>query len=436
MSETNVETFDPNEQAPVAQEVNELSPIAAGADVTYQVVTNLSCNLDCEYCYERKFPRNNTLDACVDFIHACFDRDKDKPNVGGAIIDVIGGEPFLQPKLLIAIFETAEMLAARDNRPYIFSISTNGTLFNKQINRDIIKRWHHHISVGVSIDGLPESHDKFRIYTSTRKGSYDDAVSGYNWLKTQNLRELGVKATFTNETLPSYAAGMKHLIDITGGGMVSGNVTYEDIIPRGDAPMLANQLIEVCEYWISKGLHLDSKNSIGQIVPAGMDMANLMNPDKRDALKTNIEVRLDPDRVRPFCGSIKYMTCLGFDRQVYGCNRFMSTVTTRQAIAKLEGRTIVNLDQNNLAKEVEDQYLDYDDNCMVCPAKHICASCAAAPYEHKDGTREARREYHAERRQCGWTMAKILVGMWWKERFGTYEDQFDNKCQCPNCKGN
>ncbi|EAA6449770.1 hypothetical protein DRA23_26620, partial [Salmonella enterica subsp. enterica] len=107
---------------------------------TYQVVTNLSCNLDCEYCYERKYPRNNKAADIVDFLHACFERDKDIPNID-VIIDIIGGEPFMQPKLLLAAFETAEQLCKEHNRPYMFSISTNGTLLDRPLNREIVERW-------------------------------------------------------------------------------------------------------------------------------------------------------------------------------------------------------------------------------------------------------------------------------------------------------
>lgn len=402
-------------------------------DVTYQVVTNLSCNLDCEYCYERKYPRNNDIEACVDFIHACFDRDRNKPNIGGAIIDIIGGEPMLQPKLLIAIFETAEMLAKRDNRPYVFSISTNGTLFNKRINQKIVERWADKLSIGVSIDGLPESHDQYRIYTSTGKGSYEDAVAGYNYLKSMNIRELGVKATFTLATLPYYAAGMKSLIDVTGGGTINGNLIYEDVIPRGMAPEISNQMIEVIDYWCEKGLHLDKRNTLGQITPHGFSADAVWNPIRREQLQASEELRLDPERVRPFCGTVKYMTCLGFDRKIYGCNRFMSTVTTRQAIGELVGREIIPLDRS-LETEIDEQWKDFSDTCLKCPAKHMCASCAAAPYENKDGSREARKEYHSERRQCGWTMAKLLTAQYWYEKFESYDDQYVNLCMCPSCR--
>jgi len=406
-------------------------------DATYQIVTNLSCNLDCEYCYERKYPRNNKVADVVDFIHACFNRDVNRfhNDINGIIIDIIGGEPFMQPKLLYAAFETAEELCKKHNLPYVFSISTNGTLFNKPLALEILNRWKDVLSLGVSIDGLPETHDRYRIYTTSRNGSYADAVAGYHLAKNIGVREMGVKATFTKETLMQYAAGMKSLIDVTGGGRLYGNVVFEDVLPRQMALEIANQFIEVAEYFIEKGLHLDPESEIGHVLPDGLNVDQLWNPDWRDKLIHDDEVRYNKERLRPHCGTTVYMTCLGFDRNIFGCNRFMSTVTTRQAIGKLEGQTIVNTDGGKLLAEVQEQWKSYPDQCIGCPAKHLCASCVAAAYENGDGEEDARKAYHGERRQCGWTTAKLLVAQWWKQRFGSYESQYDKSvCNCYQCR--
>lgn len=403
--------------------------------LTYQIVTNLSCNLDCEYCYERKYPRNNKAADIVDFLHACFERDKNEPNVE-VIIDIIGGEPFMQPKLLLAAFETAEQLCKEHNRPFMFSISTNGTLLDRPLNREIVERWKDKLSVGVSIDGLPESHDRYRIFTTTRQGSYEAAVRGYNYLKEVGIAELGVKATFTLETLPYYAAGMKSLIDITGGGTISGNVTFEDIMPRGMATSIALQMMDVIDYWVEKGLHTNPRNILSHIIPEGLDFDKIWEPNWRDQLLYNDTVRLNPERLRPFCGTLTHMTCLGFDRKIFGCNRFMSTVTSRSAVFELVGREFVSLDNGKLLEEIQTQYTNYPETCLGCPMKHACGSCAAASYENGEGTLEDRKAYHAERRQCGWTTAKLMVAEYWKQKMGTTSAKAfhdTSMCYCPRC---
>ncbi|QQO90657.1 hypothetical protein pEaSNUABM42_00173 [Erwinia phage pEa_SNUABM_42] len=403
--------------------------------LTYQVVTNLSCNLDCSYCYERKYPRNNKVDDAVDFIHACFDRDRHIEDAE-IIIDIIGGEPFMQPKILKAVFETAEELAARDNRQYVFSISTNGTLFDRPISKEIIERWKDRLSIGVSIDGLPEVHDRYRIFTTSREGSYEQAMRGYQYLKSVGIAELGIKATFTGETLPRYGESMIHLIKETGGGTISGNVTYEDILTRDMSLGIANQMMDVIDYWVDNGYHKSPRNILTHIIPDGLDFMATWDPDWRQKLLDDEATRLHPDRVRPYCGTLTHMTCLGFDRKIYGCNRFMSTVTTRSAVAELRGREIVNIDGHKLLNEIQTQYTNYPSTCLGCPMKHSCGSCAAASYENGDGELEARKEYHAERRQCGWTTAKLLVSEYWYQKTGTTNvaDLHDKSmCYCASC---
>jgi len=191
----------------------------------------------------------------------------------------------------------------------------------------------------------------------------------------------------------------------------------------------------VLEYWESKDLHLDPINRLNMISPESLDIDHLWHPDWREKLRRDDSVRLDPERVRPYCGTVVHMTCLGFDRNIYGCNRFMSTVTTRNAVAKLVGRTIVNTDGEKLLNEINTQYTDYPDQCLGCPTKHACGSCAAAAYENGDGEKEARKEYHAERRQCGWTTARALVASWFKERHGTYNSsELEKLCGCRKCR--
>jgi len=63
-----------------------------------------------------------------------------------------------------------------------YSLQTNGTL----LDEDWCKAFDElSINVGISLDGIKEENDKYRIYHSG-KGSYDDIVKGYNILKQSN----------------------------------------------------------------------------------------------------------------------------------------------------------------------------------------------------------------------------------------------------------
>ena len=65
------------------------------------------------------------------------------------------------------------------------------------------------------------------------------------------------------------------------------------------------------------------------------------------------------------------------------------------------------------------------------------AICATTTYENGDGEQDARKEYHAERRQCGWTTALLLVGKWFNERHDTYDARkLHTMCGCFDCRQN
>ena len=217
---------------------------------------------------------------------------------------------------------------------------------------------------------------------------------------------------------------------------MSGNVTCEDIMPRSMATSIALQMMDVVDYWVEKGLHTNPRNTLSHIIPDGLDFDTIWEPNWRDQLLYNDTVRLNPERLRPFCGTLTHMTCLGFDRKIFGCNRFMSTVTSRSAVFELVGREFVSLDDGKLLEEIQTQYTNYPETCLGCPMKHACGSCAAASYENGEGTLEDRKAYHAERRQCGWTTAKLMVAEYWKQKMGTtsVKDFHDNSmCYCPRC---
>lgn len=397
---------------------------------TYQIMTNLDCNLDCEYCYERKYRARNTLEDCVDFLDACFDRDKDV-GLEEVVIDFIGGEPFMYPKLMRGIIEHTLAKADAQHIPNVyFSVSTNGTLFTRRANQSIIEDYGHLMGVGVSIDGLPQTHDKYRIFTTTREGSYEQALHGFNYIKDK-VRDYGLKATFTADTMKNYATNMKHLIDIGKGGTISGNVVYEDILTKEMSTAIALQLIEVVDYYVELGLHRDVATNLTHLVPDGHVAIDVWRDKKR--LLTDLDAMYEPNRLQNYCGSIQYMTCLGFDKKVYGCNRFMTMGSEKgNEIAMLDGKMFVPVD-STLVEDVKQTWKEYPIECLACPFKPSCGSCVAAPYEEGDGTLEDRKKYHAEKHQCGWTYAKVLVHEYFRSKVGTYEKT--NKCNCAKCRG-
>ena len=138
------------------------------------VVWNMTrrCNLRCVHCYAQSedLSYDNELDENQSL--AMID---DLAKFGVPVILFSGGEPLVHPRLA----QYAEYAVSKGMRAVI---STNGTLITKEkakILKDIGLSY-----VGISLDGLEETHDKFRGMT----GAFQKALTGI-----RNCQEAGIK---------------------------------------------------------------------------------------------------------------------------------------------------------------------------------------------------------------------------------------------------
>lgn len=144
------------------------------ADKKPVVVWNMTrrCNLKCIHCYSNSadidYPDELTIEEGKKLID-------DLASFGSPVILFSGGEPLLRPDLL-------ELAQYAVNRKMRAVISTNGTLITKEIAAKLQKIGLSY--VGVSLDGLEKTHDRFR----GKKGAFDAAIQGI-----RNCREAGIK---------------------------------------------------------------------------------------------------------------------------------------------------------------------------------------------------------------------------------------------------
>ena len=126
------------------------------------VIWNLTrrCNLTCKHCYalsaDHAYPGELSTDECravIDDLRAF--------RVPALILS--GGEPLLRPDL----FEIASHAKAAGMH---VSLSTNGTLIDAALAERIAAQRFDY--VGISIDGMRETHDRFR----RKQGAYDASL--------------------------------------------------------------------------------------------------------------------------------------------------------------------------------------------------------------------------------------------------------------------
>jgi len=144
------------------------------ADKKPVVVWNMTrrCNLKCIHCYSNSadmdYPDELTTEEGKNLID-------DLAAFGAPVILFSGGEPLIRSDLL----ELAQYATAKGMRAVI---STNGTLITREVADQLRKI---NLSyVGVSLDGLQKTHDRFR----GSKGAFAKAIEGI-----RNCREAGIK---------------------------------------------------------------------------------------------------------------------------------------------------------------------------------------------------------------------------------------------------
>jgi heme d1 biosynthesis radical SAM protein NirJ len=159
------------------------------------VIWNLvrRCNLACKHCY--------SISGDVDFpgeltTEQVFGVMDDLKAFRVPVLILSGGEPLMRRD----IFEISAR--AKEKRFYV-GLSTNGTLIDAAVADRIRDAGYDY--VGISLDGIGETHDKFR----RKEGAYDAALAGLRLLRDRDVK-VGVRFTMTE----SNAAELPALLDL------------------------------------------------------------------------------------------------------------------------------------------------------------------------------------------------------------------------------
>lgn len=169
-------TVEPSDPLRYARRSQDLPShlLQFSADKKPVVVWNVGrrCNLRCVHCYSQS--RNEDYSGELSHEEGIRLID-DLAGFGSPVLLFSGGEPLMRPD----IFELIEHAVARKMRAVV---STNGTLITKEVAGKLKAAGLSY--VGISLDGLEETNDRFRGVA----GAFKDALNG-----VRNCRELGVK---------------------------------------------------------------------------------------------------------------------------------------------------------------------------------------------------------------------------------------------------
>jgi len=161
------------------------------------VIWNLirRCNLTCKHCYATSADIDFPGELDTDEVFAVM---QDLKSFGVSVLILSGGEPLMRPD----IFEISRQ--AKELGFYV-GLSTNGTLISEDNISAISSIGYDY--VGVSIDGLRETHDRFR----RKQGAFDESIRGIRLCHDAGLK-VGLRFTLTQDNAAELP-GLLQLMD-------------------------------------------------------------------------------------------------------------------------------------------------------------------------------------------------------------------------------
>ena len=148
------------------------------------VIWNLirRCNLTCKHCYSISADKDFPGELSTQEVYGVMD---DLKRFRVPVLILSGGEPLLRPD----IFDVAQRAKGLG---FYVGLSSNGTLIDESNIRRIAETDFDY--VGVSLDGIRETHDKFR----RMQGAFEKSLAGIRLCRDAGLK-IGVRFTMTQD---------------------------------------------------------------------------------------------------------------------------------------------------------------------------------------------------------------------------------------------
>lgn len=164
-----------------------------------------NCNLACKYCFEKplrndKIMTKETARKALEYL--CENSIKNGSKNFHAML--FGGEPLLNLEVIEEIFKYALELEKKTGSRFSASIVTNATILNDEVKRILSTYMKSaRISVQLSVDGIKESHDMYRV-DRAGKGTFDRIeknIPGWKELFKDNMNSLSLHGCLNKKTL-------------------------------------------------------------------------------------------------------------------------------------------------------------------------------------------------------------------------------------------
>lgn len=342
-------------------------------NITFQVTDN--CNLQCSYCYQiNKGCHKMNIDIAKKFIDMLLDNNEhtkayiDTYSARAAVLDFIGGEPFLEVQLIDEIIEYFVEQAILKNHPwqynYRISISTNGTLYFTPEVQNFIKKYQNHLSLGITVDGHKELHDSCRIFPDGT-GSYDLAISAVHHYHDIHKGNINSKVTLAPANIKYTSQALIHLIK-EGYEHINCNCVFEKGWTLEHAKILYQELTIVADYLLNN---------------------NLAETHTISIFNESMFCPIPIENTENWCGGNGRMIAVDYKGDIYPCVRYMESSLGNSIPPIIIGN--VNNGIMTEKKCIEcaqclqavNRITQSTEECINCSIAQGCAWCQAYNYQ-------------------------------------------------------
>jgi uncharacterized protein len=308
-----------------------------------------SCNLGCNYCYARGggFDGAQTSTMTWEVGRAAVDRLLTLANPAAPItIGFIGGEPFLNRKLVHRLVEYAASHTQQCGPLVRFSVTTNGTVLNRD---DIALIRNHPFAITVSIDGGRALQEGQRPMLSGRSSFAELQRAITPLLEESGLAKIAARATVTRDDL-SITSRFDEILRLG-----FSEVGFSPV--RSAAPMTTALHGADWSRYLDAMIALADRELVGARAGVPLRLTNLAI-----ALK-----QLHRGFAMPFpCGAGGGYFSVGADGTWYACHRAIG----QEAYALGDNG---GLDQVRRSSFLRDRHVHSQRECRSCWARYLCS---------------------------------------------------------------
>lgn len=324
-----------------------------------QKITNIHlnvaqvCNLVCGYCYgidgeyglKGKMNEGNALKA-IEFL---IDNSGDEKELR---VVFFGGEPLLNFPMIQTVVDFCDKKAKEVSKNFNYSIVTNGTKFNPEINDFLNKN---NFEVTVSFDGDKETQDVNRPFRGG-KGSYESILPKVKGFLESRNGNATARATVTNHSkdLLFYRDNLKKIgfknsfaEAVTLSDFSKENYNVDDLTTDQRKELLEYDKKEIDAFLIA----IKKRN----------DLSDFLGSKYVIYLKQLLTKKKNTQ----YCGVSRSMRGIAVNGDIYPCHRFVGDNDFKLGN--------VNLKDEAKSKEQYDiDFINEHAQCKGCFAKYYC----------------------------------------------------------------